>query len=261
MRPTESRSAAEVVKRAIDIAASAVGLLLLSPILGGFCLLIWLEDRQRPLYVADRVGRDGRPFRMVKLRSMVTHADRAGADSTALDDRRITPIGRTIRRFKLDEFSQLWNVLKGDMSLVGPRPNVVREVQRYTPVERRLLSVKPGITDLASIVFADEGRILEGSPDPELRYNQLIRPWKSRLGLHYVNHRSLWLDFRLILVTLLHAASRRWALTWVASILRGNGADNILVTIARRRSPLSAVPPPGAAEVVRARLPTSGRAV
>src|SRR5258706_5403767 len=156
---------------------------------------------------------------MVKLRAMVVRADRTGVDSTAQGDPRITRVGRVLRRFKLDECTQLWNVLRGDMSIVGPRPQVGRDVGLYTAVERHLLDVPPGITDFASIVFADEGAILEGSTDPDLLYNQIIRPWKSRLGLHYIAHRSLWLDIRLVAATVLIALSRRRALAWVAEML------------------------------------------
>ena len=241
------------LKRAVDVGASGVGLLLASPLLLIACTSIWLEDRHSPFYVAVRIGRRGRPFRMVKLRSMVVRADRTGVDSTAQGDPRITRVGRVLRRFKLDECPQLWNVLRGDMSMVGPRPQVERDVRLYTAVERQLLDVPPGITDFASIVFADEGEILEGSPDPDLRYNQVIRPWKSRLGLHYIVHRGLRLDIRLMAATLLAALSRRRALVWVAEMLAETGADPALVAVARREAPLAAAAPPGATDVVQSR--------
>ena len=241
------------LKRAVDVGASGVGLLLASPLFLIACTLIWLEDRHSPFYVAARIGRRGRPFRMVKLRSMVVRADRTGVDSTAQGDPRITRVGRVLRRFKLDECPQLWNVLRGDMSMVGPRPQVERDVRLYTAVERQLLDVPPGITDFASIVFADEGEILEGSPDPDLRYNQVIRPWKSRLGLHYIAHRGLRLDIRLMAATLLAALSRRRTLAWVAEMLAETGADPALVAVARREAPLAAAAPPGAADVVHSR--------
>jgi lipopolysaccharide/colanic/teichoic acid biosynthesis glycosyltransferase len=241
------------LKRAMDVAASGVGLLVASPFLVIACLSIWLEDRHSPFYVASRVGRAGHPFRMVKLRTMTVRADRTGVDSTAQDDPRITRVGRVLRRFKLDEFSQLWNVLRGDMSMVGPRPQVAPDVRLYTAVERHLLDAPPGITDFASIVFADEGAILKGSDDPDLRYNQIIRPWKSRLGLHYIAHRSLWLDIRLMAATLLAALSRRRALAWVANMLTETRADPALTALARRDAPLVAAAPPGATEVVQSR--------
>ena len=126
---------------------------------------------------------------MVKIRSMIINADKTGVDSTSSDDMRITSVGKVIRKLKLDELSQLWNVLIGDMSLVGPRPNVKSETDLYTKIEKNLLNVKPGITDFSSIVFSDEGDILSGSDDPDLLYNQLIRPWKSRLSLFYIEKR------------------------------------------------------------------------
>lgn len=192
-------------------------------------------------------------FRMVKLRSMVINADRTGVDSTAGGDPRITRVGHFIRNYKLDELTQLWNVLLGDMSLVGPRPNVKRETDLYTAEEKRLLSVKPGITDIASIVFADEGDILKGQVDPDLAYNQLIRPWKSRLGLFYVGNRSLTLDLCLIWLTALTLISRERALTSLVRLLARLGASEALVRVAGRKDALTPFPPPGATEIVRSR--------
>ncbi|GIW56022.1 MAG: hypothetical protein KatS3mg082_2426 [Nitrospiraceae bacterium] len=140
-----------MIKRLMDITVSAVGLIVFFPLLLPITIAVWMYDWHSPFYVAERVGRGGRLFRMIKLRSMVVN--RSTVDSTAADDPRITPIGRFIRRYKIDELSQLLNVLKGDMSLVGPRPNVKRETDLYTAEEKKLLTVNPGITDLASIVF------------------------------------------------------------------------------------------------------------
>ena len=248
--------ASGALQRSADMIVSGLGLLVVAPLLLATGALIWAEDRHNPLYIAPRVGRLGRPFRMVKLRSMRVRADRTGVDSTAKHDPRITRVGAAVRRLKLDELPQLWNVLRGDMSLVGPRPNVERDVRLYTAVERHLLDVRPGITDFASIVFADEGDILDGAADPDLRYNQVIRPWKSRLGLHYVACRTLWLDLRLVLATLVSALSRRSALAWVAGMLAKTGAPPELVAVARRDGPLAAAPPPGAAAIVQSRVPS-----
>ena len=198
--------------------------------------------------------------RITKRTQSGVDADRTGVASTAKGDPRITGIGHFIRRFKLDEVFQLWNVLAGDMSLVGPRPQVDQDVQLYTESERGLLECRPGITDFASIVFADEGAILDGAPDPDLRYNQVIRPWKSRLGLHYIAHRSLQLDLGLILATLLNAVSRRHALATVAAMLEKSAADPALIAVARRDEKLEAAPPPGATEIVVSRVPNSGPA-
>jgi lipopolysaccharide/colanic/teichoic acid biosynthesis glycosyltransferase len=191
---------------------------------------------------------------MFKLRSMVVRADANKVDSTANNDPRITVLGRTIRRCKFDEIPQLWNVLIGDMSLVGPRPNVSRETELYTREEKKLLSVRPGITDISSIVFADEGSILEGKPDPDLAYNQIIRPWKSRLGILYVERRSLWLDIRLIFLTLLGAVNRAAALVRVSEIVSSLSGDPELTKVALRKAPLQPAPPPGATDVVAARV-------
>jgi lipopolysaccharide/colanic/teichoic acid biosynthesis glycosyltransferase len=233
------------MKRLLDIVVSATGLLLLSPILLLAAAAVWAQDRHHPLYIATRSSRGGGTFRMMKLRSMRARADKLGGDSTAGDDPRITAVGRIIRKAKLDEFTQLWNVLRGDMSLVGPRPNTPRATDGYTPSERRLLQVRPGISDLASIVFADEGEILRGAPDPDLRYEQVIRPWKSRLGLLYVERSGpVALDLRLIWLTARSAWDRPGALREVATLVRSLGGDERLVAIARREQPLPEGLPP-----------------
>ena len=240
-------------KRVIDFAASAVGLVAASPVLLPVMFLVWKEDHHSPLYLAPRVGRGEKPFTMVKLRSMVVNADASGVDSTSATDPRITTTGAFIRSYKLDELTQLWNVLKGEMSLVGPRPNVSRETAMYTPEEKRLLSVKPGITDFASIVFADEGEILAEHEDPDLAYNQLIRPGKSRLGLFYIDHRSTRVDMRIIGLTGLAIVSRERSILGVVRLLRRLGADQDLLSLAARKEPLVPSPPPGRAEIVTSR--------
>jgi len=241
------------VKRVFDIAASFFGLVFLSPFLLLGMLLIWLQDFHSPFYVPWRVGRAGKKFRMMKLRSMVHQADSTGVSSTAGDDPRITWVGQIIRKFKLDEFPQLWNVLKGEMSLVGPRPNVENETRLYTDEEKHLLDVRPGITDMASIVFADESDILKGHADPDLAYNQLIRPWKSRLGLLYVECASFWLDVRLVFLTILAIMSRRWAVMRVGLLVRVLGGDDTLCAVVRRETELTPHPPPGSDTVVTTR--------
>jgi len=241
------------MKRFLDIVASFIGLVLVSPILLPVMFLVWRHDRHSPFYVAPRVGKDETLFRMVKLRSMVISADKSGVDSTSTNDQRITLVGHFIRRYKLDEFTQLWNVLKGDMSLVGPRPNVKRETDLYTPEERKLLTVKPGITDFSSIVFSDEGEILSDHPDPDIAYNQLIRPGKSRLGLFYIEHQSLLLDIRLCLITVLSFISRVRALRQIEKIIKKLGGNQKLVKLAGRRDPLIPMPPPGLTEIVTSR--------
>jgi lipopolysaccharide/colanic/teichoic acid biosynthesis glycosyltransferase len=244
---------AEDVKRLFDFIASFLGLLMASPVLLPVMFLVWRQDRHSPFYVAPRVGQNGVPFKMMKLRSMVVNADKSGVDSTGANDRRITPVGHFIRRYKLDELTQLWNVLKGDMSLVGPRPNVQRETDLYTPLERQLLTVKPGITDFSSIVFSDEGDILKDQPDPDIAYNQLIRPGKSLFGLFYIEHRNMLLDIRLCWLTVVAIISREKALSKVQVLLRGLGADSSLLELAARQKPLTPQPPPGGTKIVTSR--------
>lgn len=241
------------IKRSIDILLSSLGLACSFPVLATVAFLVWWQDKHSPFFMAVRVGKAGREYRMVKLRSMVVNAERAGVDSTSSADKRITPIGHFIRKYKLDELSQLWNVLVGDMSLVGPRPNVKRETDLYTPQERELLTVQPGITDFSSIVFADEGDILKDSKDPDIDYNQLIRPWKGRLGLFYIQKQSWQLDLKLILLTALSIVSRSRALLAVQALLRSLGADEKLIAISGRTEKLVPCPPVGASEIVRSR--------
>jgi lipopolysaccharide/colanic/teichoic acid biosynthesis glycosyltransferase len=181
---------------------------------------------------------------------MVKNADKSGVDSTSSNDMRITPVGHFIRKYKMDELSQLLNVILGDMSLVGPRPNVQRETDLYTLEEKRLLTVKPGITDFASIVFSDEGDILKGGTDPDIDYNQLIRPWKSKLGLFYISNRSLTLDIKLIFLTAIAIVSKKFALDKVVQILISLGADHELVEVSSRKGKLLPSPPPGAKSIV-----------
>ena len=223
------------MKRLLDIAAALFGLILLSPILLIVMLLIWRQDFHSPFYIAPRVGKNEKKFNMVKLRSMIVGADKSGVDSTSAADSRITPIGQFVRRFKLDELTQLWNVLTGKMSLVGPRPNVKRETDLYTPVEKNLLRVRPGITDMASIVFSDENEILQNSTDPDIDYNQLIRPWKSRLGLLYIENRSFWLDIKLIFLTVIAIISRDKALDGVNKLLNDMNAPDDVIRVSRRK--------------------------
>jgi lipopolysaccharide/colanic/teichoic acid biosynthesis glycosyltransferase len=238
------------MKRLFDTVASTIGLLLCFPVFLVAGTLIWLQDLCSPLYIATRIGLKGEPFQMLKLRSMVVNADCTGIDSTSANDRRITRIGHFIRKYKLDELSQLWNVLKGEMSLVGPRPNVPREVNLYTSTEMKLLSVKPGITDISSIVFSDLGEILKGHSDPDIAYNQLVRPWKSRLGLIYIENQSFSLDIKLILITIVSIFSRRLALREITKILLDLRVDRQLIQIASRQRELYPFPPPGAKEIV-----------
>ena len=251
--------ASNVAKRALDIgvalAALPVGVALCLPV----AIAIWLGDRRSPIYAGDRVGRNWQPFKQLKLRTMTWGAELTGVDATPADDPRVTPLGRWLRRWKVDEVPQLLNVLRGDMSLVGPRPNLLRECTMYSDAEEHILDVTPGITDLSSIVFSDEERILAGARDPDLAYHQLVRPWKSRLCLLYIEKRSFRLDLELVGITALLPLSRRRALGLLQRVLRRLGADPDLVSIARRDRPLVPHPPPGLATIVEA-MPDGARA-
>lgn len=226
------------MKRLFDIVASAAGLLVLSPVLAIVLFLVWRQDRHSPLYLGQRAARGGGSFRMIKIRSMTVGADKTGVESTGAADNRITPLGHFIRRWKLDETTQLWNVLVGEMSLVGPRPNTLREVEKYTAAERQLLSVRPGITDIASIVFSDEGDIIADAADPDDAYDKLIRPWKSRLGIIYAENSNVLLDIRLIWLTILAILDKPRALAGVQAILCKLDADPAVIAVSRREKPL-----------------------
>jgi lipopolysaccharide/colanic/teichoic acid biosynthesis glycosyltransferase len=237
-------------KRALDFSASLFGLILLALPLALIAAVIFLEDRQTPFYRGVRIGLGGSEFRMLKFRTMVPDAAKTGVNSTSAGDRRITRVGRMLRALKLDELPQLWNVLLGEMSLVGPRPQVATDASLYTREEERLFSIRPGITDLASIVFADEGEILAGSADPDLLYNQIVRPWKSRLALIYIDRAyadrvPIALDLRIIWLTFVSAISRQRALAAIERLLSNWNADPLLRRMASRREPLRAWPPPG----------------
>ena len=185
-----------------DAAVSLTGLILVAPVLAGIALAIKIDSPGPVFYRGVRVGRDGRPFRIYKFRTMVPDAEKLGGPSTASDDPRLTGMAQFLKKYQLDELPQLINVLKGEMSLVGPRPEVPMYVDMFTREERAILSVRPGMTDYASLWDFHEGEILRGSPDPEKAYMEKIRPEKIRLQLKYVRERSFWVDFRIILMTL-----------------------------------------------------------
>jgi lipopolysaccharide/colanic/teichoic acid biosynthesis glycosyltransferase len=222
-------------------------------------LLIWLQDFKNPFYIASRTSKGAGSFKMVKFRSMVTKADSSGVDSTSSSDPRITIIGKLVRRFKIDEFPQLWNVLKGDMSFVGPRPNVERETDMYTAEEKKLLTVRPGSTDFSSIVFSDEGDILKGSDDPDLLYNQIIRPWKSRLGIFYVGHNSVSVDIYTVYLTALASINKQKSLVKLVELLQKLGCNQELLEVASRKHKLIPAPPPGAERIVQQRTTETPR--
>ena len=238
------------MKRIFDFILALIGLIISSPILIPVIFLVWIQDWHSPFYIAQRVGKDEKQFKMLKLRSMIVNADKSGVDSTSSNDKRITGVGRFIRKYKLDELSQLWNVLIGDMSLVGPRPNVKRETDLYTIEEKKLLTVSPGITDFSSIIFSDEGEILKDQLDPDIAYNQLIRPGKSMLGIFYIENRNFIIDIKLIYLTVIAIISKEKALNSIVVILKKLGTTDLLIQIASRNSQLVPMPPPGAKNIV-----------
>ena len=189
-------------KRVIDILGSGLGLIITSPLFLFVVLKIKSNDRGPVFYMGERVGKDGKPFKMFKFRTMVVNADKMGGPSTASDDPRLTKIGLFLKKYQLDEFPQLVNVLKGEMSLVGPRPEVKMYVEMMTPEEKSaILSVRPGITDYASLWNFHEGEILKGSRDPEKDYREKIRPKKLELQIKYVKEMSFFTDIKIILQT------------------------------------------------------------
>jgi lipopolysaccharide/colanic/teichoic acid biosynthesis glycosyltransferase len=169
---------------------------------------------------------------------MVINAELSGITSTSSNDKRITPIGLFIRRYKIDEIVQLVNVLLGDMSLVGPRPQIPSEVKLYNEFEKNLLKIRPGITDFSSIIFSDEGEILKFSKNANEDYNILIRPWKSRLGVFYVVKNSLFIDILLIFLTIISIFNRKTALKYTSKLLSKLNAEHDLIEIAKRNKDL-----------------------
>lgn len=191
-------------KRLFDIIFSLFGLVLIFPLFLVIAFLIKLESPGLAFYRGVRIGKNGKPFRIFKFRTMVQDAEKLGGPSTAGDDHRLLKIGHFLKRYQLDELPQLINVLKGEMSLVGPRPEVKMYVDMMTEEERNaILSIKPGMTDFASLWNFHEGEILKGSPDPEKTYQEKIRPGKIRLQIKYVKEQNFWVDLKIILKTIL----------------------------------------------------------
>jgi lipopolysaccharide/colanic/teichoic acid biosynthesis glycosyltransferase len=196
-------------KRIFDFSASLVGLILLAPVFAVIALAIRLESPGPAFFRQERVGYRGLPFLIIKFRTMRRSAPAEGPQITVGADPRITRVGRLLRKSKLDELPQLINVLKGEMSLVGPRPEVPAFMERYPPQQKAvILSVRPGITDFAAIEFSDEADILARASDPESAYVDEVMPRKFALYKRYVDERSLWLDMKLIGRTLAKIVGR-----------------------------------------------------
>lgn len=187
--------------RCFDFLFSLLGILILSPVFLFLYIAIHLESKGGGFYKQLRVGRYGRDFYVYKFRSMRMGADKKGLITVGGRDPRITRIGYFIRKYKLDELPQLFNVLKGDMSLVGPRPEVRKYVELYTEEQRKVLSVRPGITDYASIEYMDENTILGQADDPDKAYVELIIPDKIRYNMRYINNLSIGEYFKIIFLT------------------------------------------------------------
>lgn len=189
------------MKRFLDIVSSLFVLILLSPLWLIIAIAIVMESRGGVFYKQIRVGKDNRDFFLYKFRTMRTGSDQKGLLTVGERDSRITRVGYFLRKYKLDEFPQLINVLKGDMSIVGPRPEVRKYVDMYTPEQLRVLSVRPGLTDLASIQYVHENELLAASDDPEKTYIEEVMPAKLQLNLQYIDNQSVIGDIKLILQT------------------------------------------------------------
>ncbi len=189
-------------KRFFDFIISLIILFIFSPLFLILGILIKKDSEGPVFYRQVRIGKDGKPFRIFKFRTMVNNADKSGVTSTKEDDVRITKMGKFIRKYNLDELAQFINVLRGEMSIVGPRPEIPYYVNMFTEKEKIILSVKPGITDWACIWNPDESKLLAGSDDPDRDYLEKIRPEKIRLQLKYVREHSFWIDFKIMLMTL-----------------------------------------------------------
>ena len=222
-----------MIKRLFDVLVSGVALVVLSPLLVVIAIWIAADSRGGVFYRGVRAGRGNRPFRMLKFRTMVKDAEKLGGPTTGGGDVRITGLGRVLRRFKLDELPQLVNVFAGDMSLVGPRPQVLSYTSRYEGEFREILALRPGITDWASIWNADEAAVLEGAADVDHAYDVLINPTKLHLQLMYARTKSLATDLRIIYCTIRRMLDSSYyppELANVPQLARGAGS-----TVPRRR--------------------------
>ncbi len=201
-----------MVKRTFDFMFSSFGLVILSPLFAILSIAIKLESKGPVFYRGVRVGRNGKSFQIFKFRSMVANADKSGVTSTSAADMRLTFTGKFIRKFKFDEFSQLINVFLGDMSLVGPRPEVQKFVDMYTEEEKIILTVRPGITDWSSIKFHNEPEIIEASgiQDADEAYEKLIRPEKLKLQIKYIKERNILIDITIIICTIISIITTRF---------------------------------------------------
>ncbi len=198
-----------MLKRLFDIMSAFFGLVITLPLFLLIAFFIKLDSQGPVFYRGERIGRFGKSFRIYKFRTMVVSAEKLGGPSTAADDPRLTKIGKFLKKYQLDELPQLVNVLRGEMSFVGPRPEVPSEIESLDlEIKKIILSVKPGMTSLATLANPHEGEVLRGSREPHKTYLEKIKPEKIRLNLEYVNKRSFWLDVKIIIKTFFIAVFR-----------------------------------------------------
>ena len=224
-----------MLKRLFDLVFGLSGLLVFSPFILAALFAVWLQDKKNPIYASKRIGKGAKDFPFYKIRTMVIGADKAGRHTVGSDDPNVTKLGRFLRNSKLDELLQFYSVIRGDMSMVGPRPNIAAASKDvFTEREMEIFSVKPGITDFASIVFSDLDKIMIGSTDVNHDYTTRIRPWKSRLCLFYVDNACFAMDVRLLFLTALNFVKRPAALKGAEKLLSDYNADAELIAVARR---------------------------
>ena len=209
--------------RFFDFTFSLIGIILLSPLIS-ILLIAGYLDTKSPIFKQERIGKNKKPFSLYKFRSMYLNTKSVATHLANYSS--VTKYGSFLRKSKLDEIPQLFNVLIGNMSLVGPRPNVEEDVKKYISDEKSIIFTKPGITDLSSIIFSDEGEILKNSSNPDESYNLLIRPWKSSLILLYIKNESFLLDCQIIFLTLLNFFNRKKTLRLIHDLVKKKSPNN-----------------------------------
>ena len=197
------------MKRVLDFVLTLTALVVLSPIMLIIGILIVLDSKGPMIYKQERIGKKGKPFCLYKFRTMLTHSDKQGLLTVGDRDPRITHLGYFLRKAKLDELPQLWNVLVGDMSIVGPRPEVAKYVNMYNDRQRKVLDVRPGLTDPASLEYIDENKILASFEHPEEAYIQIVMPRKLELNLEYLERRNFFSDLFIMVRTLMRIVMPR----------------------------------------------------
>lgn len=212
-------------------------------------IFVYKQDFNNPIYISKRVKKNNEIFSLLKIRSMKISNEKNVITSTSYNDPRISKIGYAIRRYKIDEIPQLINIVKNEMSFVGPRPNVFEEVNLYTDQEKKLLNVKPGITDYASIIFSDESEILKNSTNPNLDYNLLIRPWKSLIGIYYVENRNFFMDIEILFLTFFSLLNKDFTTSYISKKLLKHDFETYSKLFNPNRV-LKPLPPPGSTKLV-----------